>query len=105
MLFPFFFWGGGGCLVIWSFLDEHAGRLKAREVGRYLEVFTDEFRYPTNFLPGEKVIGDYFHPFFFEVLRWPPHMLRLWEGTLSGMVKCPLIAVREVKSFEEESFS
>ncbi|GBN74615.1 hypothetical protein AVEN_59038-1 [Araneus ventricosus] len=58
-------------------------------------------------MPGDEVIGDPFQPFFFEVWRWLPHMLRHCEGALHGIVKCSasattaaLIAVREGKPFE-----
>ncbi|GBM32515.1 hypothetical protein AVEN_156604-1 [Araneus ventricosus] len=72
-----------------------------------ISVFTDEFHYATNFLPGDEVIGDSFLPFLFKVWRWSPHMPRHCEGTFRGIVKgraisttTALIAVREVKPFE-----
>ncbi|GBN72804.1 hypothetical protein AVEN_141592-1 [Araneus ventricosus] len=98
----FLVWGEE-CLVIWSLLVELAGKLKARRL-KEIFVFTYEFHCPTNFLPGDEIIGDSFQSFLFEVWRWLPHMPRHCEGTLRGIVKCrasstttALIAVREVK--------
>ncbi|GBL93351.1 hypothetical protein AVEN_219477-1 [Araneus ventricosus] len=60
-----------------------------------------------NFMPGDKVIGDPFQPFLFEVWRWLPHMPRQCINALRGIVKCranstttAVIAVRQVKPFE-----
>ncbi|GBN43013.1 hypothetical protein AVEN_214006-1 [Araneus ventricosus] len=57
-------------------------------------------------MPGDKVIGDSFQPFLFEVWRWLPHMPRHCENTLRGTVKCranstttAIIAVRQVKPY------
>ncbi|GBM88166.1 hypothetical protein AVEN_90815-1 [Araneus ventricosus] len=65
------------------------------------------FDNPTNFLPGDEVIGDPFQPFLFEVWRWLPHMPRHCIDTLRGIVKCranstttAIITVRQVKPFE-----
>ncbi|GBN51406.1 hypothetical protein AVEN_64936-1 [Araneus ventricosus] len=83
--------------------------LKTRKIGRDLcfPVFTHEFQFPTNFLPGKDIINDSFQLFLFEVQRWPSHMPRHCEGTLHGVVKCragnttaAVIAVREVTPFE-----
>ncbi|GBO11705.1 hypothetical protein AVEN_242955-1 [Araneus ventricosus] len=72
-----------------------------------ISVFTDEFNYLTNFMPGDEVTTDSFQPFLLEVWHWLPHMPRHYEGTLCGTVKCrassttaALIAFREVKPFE-----
>ncbi|GBM86352.1 hypothetical protein AVEN_64232-1 [Araneus ventricosus] len=67
----------------------------------------NEFDYPTNFLPGDGIIGDSFQPFLFEVWCLPHRMPRHCEATFRGIVKCHaistttvLVAVREVKPFE-----
>ncbi|GBN67193.1 hypothetical protein AVEN_122391-1 [Araneus ventricosus] len=69
--------------------------------------FADEFDNPTNFLPGDEVIGDPFQLFLFEVWRWLPRMPRHCRNALRGIVKCranstttAIIAVRQVKTFE-----
>ncbi|GBM05952.1 hypothetical protein AVEN_80548-1 [Araneus ventricosus] len=93
-------------LVIWSLLVKLAGKLKAREVGK-IHAFAYEFDNPTNFKPGDEVIGDSFQPFLLQVWHWLSHMPRHCENTLRGIVKCcanstttATIAVRQVKSFE-----
>ncbi|GBM29909.1 hypothetical protein AVEN_132987-1, partial [Araneus ventricosus] len=72
-----------------------------------ISVFANEFDYPTNFLPGDEVIGYPFQPFLFEVWCWLPHMPRHCVNTLRGIVKClanstttAIIAVRQVKPLE-----
>ncbi|GBO30521.1 hypothetical protein AVEN_222488-1 [Araneus ventricosus] len=89
---------------MWSLLVQLAGRLGRPEK---ISVFAYEFDNPTNFMPGDEVIGDSFQPFLFEVWRWLPHMPRLCVNTLRGIVKCranstttAIIAVRHVKPFE-----
>ncbi|GBM57577.1 hypothetical protein AVEN_97681-1 [Araneus ventricosus] len=72
-----------------------------------ISVFGIEFDNPTNFMPGDEVIGDSFQPFLFEVWRWLPHMPRHCINTLCGILKCranstttTIIAVRQVKPFQ-----
>ncbi|GBN55225.1 hypothetical protein AVEN_13605-1 [Araneus ventricosus] len=87
-------------------LVQLAGKLKAREAGK-ISVFAYQFDNPSNFVPGDEIIGDSFQPSLFEVWHWLPHMPRHCENTLRGIVKCSanstttaIIAVRQVKSFE-----
>ncbi|GBO40542.1 hypothetical protein AVEN_17453-1 [Araneus ventricosus] len=72
-----------------------------------ISVFANEFDNPTNFMPGDEVIGGPFQPFLSEVWFWLPHMPRHCVNTLRGIVKCranstttAIIAVRQVKPFE-----
>ncbi|GBL94356.1 hypothetical protein AVEN_7332-1 [Araneus ventricosus] len=98
--------GGGEGPVIWGLLGQLAGKLKAREAGKDL-CSAYELDNPTNFMPGDEVIGDSFQSFLFQVCHWLPHMPRHCENTLRGIVKCranftrtAIIAVREVKPSE-----
>ncbi|GBN78301.1 hypothetical protein AVEN_264058-1 [Araneus ventricosus] len=68
-----------------------------------ISAFANEFDNPTNFMPGDEVIGNPFQPFLFEVWHWLPHMPRHCINTLRGIVKCranstttAIIAVRQV---------
>ncbi|GBN71497.1 hypothetical protein AVEN_33693-1 [Araneus ventricosus] len=49
-------------------LDHVGGLGKLEKISDY------EFDNPTNFMPGDEVIGDSFQPFLFEVWNWLPHM-------------------------------
>ncbi|GBM25131.1 hypothetical protein AVEN_96694-1 [Araneus ventricosus] len=64
-----------------------AGKLKATEAVK-ISVFAYEFDNPTNFMPGDEVIGNSFQPFLFEVWHWLPHMPRHCENTFRSIVKC-----------------